>query len=60
MNYSDTLIRALGKVVLYVWVCKVLVNMYCNNALQRKEPRPLCVSVCVRPLFDMKASETEG
>lgn len=40
LNYTDALIRALGKVVftgVYVWVCKVLVNMYCNYAQQPRE-----------------------
>lgn len=46
LNYTDTLIGALGKVVfVYVWVCKELVNMYCNNARWRKKSRSLCVSV---------------
>lgn len=57
LNYTDTLIGALGKVVfMYVWVCKELVNMYCNNAPQRKKSRSLCVSV----FLTWKAGETEG
>lgn len=57
LNYTDTLIGALGKVVLaYVWVCKELVNMYCNNAPQRKKSRSLCVNV----FLTWKAGETEG
>lgn len=74
LNYTDALIRALGKVVLprcmQLWkvLVNMCVNMYWNNAQkpteQWKKPRSLCVyvsvSVCVRPLFNMKARETEG
>lgn len=57
LNYTDTLIGALGKVVfVYVWACKELVNMYCNNAPQRKKSRSLCVSV----FLTWKPGETEG
>lgn len=57
LNYTDVLIRAVGKVgfPMCVWVCKVLVhmcvNMHWNNAHQPREPCKKPRSLCVITVF---------
>lgn len=66
LNYADALIRALGKVafctcgcVKCLWICTVTML---NSPESGGGSQGLCVCLrlCVRPLFNMKAGETEG